>query len=31
MHMTYDDVRALPVDVYDVLVETLNAEQQPEE
>lgn len=24
MHMTYDDVRRLPREVYDVLVETLN-------
>lgn len=26
MHWTYDDVLDLPVDVYDVLIETLNEE-----
>lgn len=26
MHWTYDDVAALPADVYDVLVEMLDAE-----
>jgi hypothetical protein len=28
MHWTYEDVRALPVDVYGVLMEMLTAQQQ---
>ena len=29
MHWTLDDVRDLPVDVYDVLLDELNKDQPP--
>jgi hypothetical protein len=31
MHWTYDEVRALPREVYGVLIEMLNAEHEPDE